>query len=104
MLQSVANKVNAGRDPVEPRPGGVTSGAASLGAVLQQEGHSQVDLVAGYVAVLDQDVHVLDPRPLHTPKRLGGTGDCLVDGVLEARLGRGAQLGDSRNAQAICLP
>ena len=38
--------------------------------LLQHEGDLHVDLVANYVAVLDQDVLVLDPSPLHAPESL----------------------------------
>jgi hypothetical protein len=58
--------------------------------LLQHEGDLQVDLVALYVAVLYQDVHILHPRTFHASKRLGSTGDSLVDSVLETRLGRSA--------------
>src|SRR5215212_9162849 len=72
--------------------------------LLQDEGDLEVDFVALYVAVLDQDVLVLDPSPLHAPESLGGAGYGLVDGVLEARFGDGAQFGNSRNAHGICVP
>ena len=54
--------------------------------LLQHESNFQVDLVAYYVAILDQNVLVLHSCSLYTPERLGGTGDSLVDSVLEARL------------------
>src|SRR5919112_1408985 len=92
-----------------PPPGGVTDrrepcrlgakrGAGAFGSrprltygrlLLQQEGHLHIDLVAGDVAVLDQDVLVLDPRPFDAPQRLGGASDRLCDGVVKARLRRG---------------
>src|SRR3954452_161375 len=50
--------------------------------LLQDERDLEVHLVALYVAVLDQDVLVLDPSPLHTPESLGGAVYSLVDGVL----------------------
>ncbi len=72
--------------------------------LLQHEGNLQVDLVADYVAVLDQDVLVLYPRAFNAPKRLGSTGDGLIDSVLETRLGRSAQLCDSGNTHTyLCL-
>ena len=74
-----------------------------LGLILQLEGYLQVDPVARDVPILNAYVHILDPRALHASKRLGGTGDGLVDGVLEARLGCGAQLGYSGNAHGIRL-
>src|SRR5215207_6673583 len=54
--------------------------------LLQHESNLHIDLVALYVAVLYQDVLVLDPRAFNTPKRLGSTSDGLVYGILEARL------------------
>src|SRR5829696_4220215 len=72
--------------------------------LLQHESDLHVDLVANYVAVLYQDVLVLHPATLHASKRLGGSGDSLVDGVLEARLGCSAQLSDSGNTHRyLCL-
>src|SRR5829696_8887272 len=72
--------------------------------LLQHESDLHVGLVANYVAVLDQDVLVLHPATLHASKRLGGSGDSLVDGVLEARLGCSAQLSDSGNTHRyLCL-
>src|SRR5215210_941194 len=72
--------------------------------LLQHESNLHVDLVANYVAVLYQDVLVLHPATLHASKRLGGSGDSLVDGVLEARLGCSAQLSDSGNTHRyLCL-
>src|SRR5215210_5172316 len=47
---------------------------------------------------------LLHPATLHASKRLGGSGDSLVDGVLEARLGCSAQLSDSGNTHRyLCL-
>src|SRR5215204_57895 len=54
--------------------------------LLQHESNLHIDLVALYVAVLYQDVLVLNPRAFNTPKRLGSTSDGLVYGILEARL------------------
>jgi hypothetical protein len=68
----------------------------ALGGILQLESYLQVDPVVLDVPVLYADVHILDPRALYAPERLGGTGDGLVDGVLEASLECGAQLGDRR--------
>jgi hypothetical protein len=61
----------------------------SLGAVLQHERDCHVGLVAHDVAILNHDVHILNPAPLDAPKGLGGTGDSLIDGVLETLLGDG---------------
>src|ERR687897_1453202 len=85
-----------GRDPVEPRPIRVL--------LLQHESNLHIDLVANYVAVLYQDVLVLNPCAFHASKRLGSTGDSLVYGVLEARLGRGAQLCYSGNTHRYQSP
>src|SRR5215211_8750776 len=72
--------------------------------LLQHEGNLHIDLVALDVAVLYKDVLILNPATLHAPKRLGGTGDSLVYGVLEARLRGGAQLGHSGNTHTyLCL-
>src|SRR5215212_10339457 len=80
------------------------SSSLRLESVLQHKGDLEVNLVALYVAVLDQDVLVLHPGALHAPERLGGTCNGLVDGVLEAGLRGGAQLGDSRNTHEYpCL-
>src|SRR5215208_3650192 len=54
--------------------------------LLQHESNLYIDLVALDVAVLYQDVLVLDPRTFHASKRLGSTSDGLVDGILKARL------------------
>jgi hypothetical protein len=54
--------------------------------LLQHEGALQVDLVANYVVVFDQHVHVLHPRTFDAPERLGGTSDSLVYSILEASL------------------
>src|SRR4028118_1450496 len=55
----------------------------SLGTVRQNEGDGQVHLVAGDLAVLDQDVLVLDPGALYTTEGGGGTTDGLIDGIFE---------------------
>ena len=72
--------------------------------LLQHESDFQVDLVAYYVAILDQNVLVLNPRAFDAPERLGSAGNGLIDGILEARLGRSAQLRDSGNTHTyLCL-
>src|SRR4028118_1225478 len=58
----------------------------SLGTVLQNEGDGQVHLVAGDLAVLDQDVLVLDPGALYTTEGGGGTTDGLIDGIFKTGL------------------
>jgi hypothetical protein len=63
-----------------------------LGVVLENEGDLEVDLVANYVAILDHDVHILDPGALYIPEGLCGPGYGLPDGVLEALLRDGADL------------
>src|SRR3712207_1255965 len=78
-----------------PTRTGIAVNLFSLGAVLQDEGDRHVCLVADDVAVLDHDVHVLNPGTLDAPKGLGGAGYSLIDGVLETLLGDGAQLGDA---------
>src|SRR5215208_2757098 len=84
------------RGPVGPRPIRVL--------LLQHESNLYIDLVALDVAILNQDVLVLHPRPFHASKRLGSTGHGLIDSVLEARLGRSAQLGYSGNTHTyLCL-
>jgi hypothetical protein len=57
-----------------------------LEGILQHEGDLQVDLVTGYVAVLDHDVQILHPRALDVPQGLVGTRYSLLDGILKARL------------------
>src|SRR3712207_4217148 len=84
-----------------PTRTGVAVNLFSLGAVLQDEGDRHVGLVADDVAVLDEDVHVLNPGTLYAPKRLIGAGDGLVYGVLEAVLRDGAQLGYSCDAHML---
>src|SRR4051794_34991903 len=66
--------------------------------LLKQELNLHIDLVALDVAILDQDVLILNPRAFDASKRLGGTSYGLVDSIIEARLGCGAQLGYSCNA------
>src|SRR5215213_7087401 len=72
--------------------------------LLKLEGNLHVDLVAYYVAVFDHDVHVLNPRALYAPQRLGGSRYGLVDGVLETLLRDGAEFRDSGNAHAFVPP
>src|SRR5215212_6654032 len=76
----------------------------SLGAVLQHERDRHVGLVAFDVAILNHDVHVLNPAPLDAPQGLGGAGYSLIDGVLETLLGDGAQLGDACDAHISVSP
>src|SRR3712207_9410716 len=80
------------------------SSSSTLGGILKLEGDLHVDLVAGDVAILDHDVHVLHPATLYTPERLGGSGYSLIDGVLEALLRDGAKFCDSRNAHTFVPP
>jgi hypothetical protein len=61
--------------------------------LLQDEGDLHVDLVAGNVALLDHDIHILDPSTLHTPERASGTAYALLDSILEAAVGDRADLG-----------
>src|SRR5688572_889650 len=76
-----------------------------LGGLLQDEGNRHVGPVADDVAILDHDVHVFYPTPLHAPQRLVSTGDGLIDGVLEAFVGDGAHFDDARDAHMrVCLP
>src|SRR5829696_6619582 len=72
--------------------------------LLQLKRDLHVDLVAGDVAVLDHDVHVLDPCALYAPQGPGGPGYSLVDGVLKAPLRDGAKFRDSCNAHAFVPP
>ena len=65
-------------------PGRATGRVLDLGGIFQLEGYFHVGLIALDVPILDHDVHVLDPRAFHASERLGGAGDGLVDGVLEA--------------------
>jgi hypothetical protein len=67
---------------------------ADLLAFFQNEGYGHVDLLSGNIAVLDHDVHVLDPDALDVAEGAGGPLDALVDGVLEALLRGGTQLGN----------
>ncbi len=87
----------------EPRPlsRSVTPRSA---AVFQEEGDGQVHLVALYVAVLDQDVHVLHPATLHAAQRARGAVYPLPYGILEALRGRGAYLGNSGDGHVCPLP
>ncbi len=73
-------------------------------AVFQEEGDGQVHLVALYVAVLDQDVHVLHPATLHAAQRARGAVYPLPYGILEALRGRGAYLGNSGDGHVCPLP
>src|SRR5829696_6731681 len=59
-------------------------------ALLQYKGYRHIDLVARNVAVLDHDVHVLDPGALDVAEGAGCAVDALVDGILEALFRRGA--------------
>jgi hypothetical protein len=56
--------------------------------LFQDEGNLQVDLVASYVAVLDHDVHVLDPGALDVAQGLVGAVEGFPYGRLEALRGR----------------
>src|SRR5215218_8510778 len=67
-------------------------GSSLLGSVLQDEGNLQVDLVANYVAVLDHDVHVLNPGALNVAQGLVGAIESFPYGCLKALWGNGASL------------
>src|SRR5688572_5656144 len=75
-----------------------------LGAVLQDEGDLQVDLVANYVAILDHDVHVLNPGALNVAQGLVGAIESFPYGCLKALRGNGAYLVDARYAHACISP
>src|SRR5215207_9817560 len=69
--------------------------------VFEDEGDGEVHLVADDAAVVDQDVHVLDPAALDVPQRARGAAHGLVDGGLEALLIRGADLDHSGDAHGL---
>src|SRR5829696_384897 len=77
------------------RTTGTIYNSTGLLALFQDEGYGHVDLLARDVPVLDHDVHVLDPGTLDVAEGAGSTVDALVYRVLEALIGRGAQLGNS---------
>src|SRR5918994_1958123 len=77
---------------------------ASLGAVLQDESDVQVHLVALDVAVIDEDVHVLDPTTLHASQRLVGPIYGFLYSFLETIRMDGAQLGYACNSHASVRP
>src|SRR5215218_6206466 len=79
-------------------------GSSLLGSVLQDEGNLQVDLVANYVAVLDHDVHVLNPGALNVAQGLVGAIEGFPYSRLEALRGDGAYLVDARYAHAPISP
>ena len=60
-----------GQSPLkDPGPVKVLRIPVSLGAILQDEGDLKIDLVADDIAVLDHDVHVLDPGALYVAQGL----------------------------------
>src|SRR5215216_8132266 len=78
---------------------------AFLGALLQDEGNGYVDLVALDVAVIDEDVHVLDPTALYVAQRLVGPIYAFLYSFLEAIRMDGAQLGYACNSHtSVRLP
>src|SRR5215203_389819 len=79
-------------------------GSSLLGAVLQHEGYLEVDLVACDVALLDQDVHVLNPGALNVAQALVGPIEGFPYGCLKAIRGNGAYLVDARYAHACISP
>ena len=50
----------------------------------EEEGDSQADPVSDEVAVLDLDVHILDPGASHASERARGAADAFVDSVLSS--------------------
>ena len=87
------------RIPVPHRP--LVASAVPAKLLLQDEGNLQVDLVADDVAVLDHDVHVLNPSALDVAQGLVGALQSLPYGRLEAVRGDGANLVDARHAHAF---
>src|SRR5215203_7354112 len=72
--------------------------------VFEDEGDGKVHLVADDAAVVDQDVHVLDPAALDVPQRARGAVYPLPYGLLEA-LGRdGAYLGYGSHGHRAFTP
>src|SRR5215213_5218215 len=72
-----------------------------LGAVFEDEGDLQVDLVALDVTVLYEDIHVLDPATLHVAQRLVSTVYGFLDGLLKALWVDGAQLRYACNSHTL---
>src|SRR5215211_7373912 len=79
-------------------------GSSLLGAVLQDEGDLQVYLVACDVAILDHDVHVLNPGALNVAQALVGAIEGFPYGCLKALRGNGAYLVDARYAHISISP
>src|SRR5829696_748348 len=75
-----------------------------LGTVLQDERDVYVDLVASDLAVLYEDVHVLDPTTLHVAQRLVGSVYAFLDGFLKTIRMDGAQLGYACNSHISARP
>src|SRR5512144_907883 len=72
--------------------------------LLEDERDEHVDLVASDPAVGDLGLLLLDPRGGDPPQRLGRPLDANLDGVFEAGVRLGADLGDPRNASGHPLP
>src|SRR5215207_695784 len=72
-----------------------------LGGLLQDEGNLQVDLVTGDAAILDHDVHVLDPGGLHVAQGLVGTIYAFLYGRLEAVRRSSAYLSHGCNSHYV---
>jgi len=64
-------------------------------SVDQDEGHLEIDAIFGNLAVLSDDLLLLDPRALDVLERLDRASDALLDGIFEARIRAGDNLRDS---------
>ena len=73
-------------------------------SVVQDERDQHVHPIADDPAVLDIDGLFLDPGALDVAKRPVGAIDALVDGILEAALGTGADLGHARDGHGRSPP
>src|SRR5829696_7841308 len=82
--------------PNHPPRARLCRGAVPLpsGSIVEDEGNLHIHLVFGDLIVVDRDAHLLDPGALDVAQGLGGAVDPLMDGILEALVGRGTQLSD----------
>ena len=72
-----------------------------MGTVLQDEGDGYVDFVTLDIAVIDEDVHVLDLTTLHASQRLVGPIYGFLYSFLEAIRMDDAQLGYACNSHML---
>src|SRR2546426_752935 len=83
-----------------PTPTEMVRGGRSA-SVVDDERHHQVDLVLGDLVVLDVHALLLDPGAADIPEGLRRAGDPLLDGVLEALRGGGADLRDTGDGHSV---